>query len=349
MKITANMVTLSRLFLMPFPFAGILFGDEAARWICFVLLVLLGMTDFVDGMLARKYGPTKLGGLLDPAADKVFVAAGFLALAGAGWVPAWIIVLVLLREFLIGGLRSAVALRGESVTTSYWAKIKTEWQMVSLGIIFLLEMLPAVWQDVSILVLLAFFGGISLCYWLVLKKSPPEWAIPATYGFIFVTVTQIIWGSGVTIYASMFLILGVTWYSAADYIRHSRKIFKQTGMKGADWARIFWAFGFAFASYFVGGYVFAALPLLICFGFEFMLSGVDNVIAAEKRECANWPFVVTGTSAFIFVLASLVDVYSMFGMAHWVLAFVLAVISGIVFSAVMIKHGALFKKAIDFA
>ena len=73
MKITANMVTLTRISLMPLPCIALVYASEPIKWLCFFILVLLGMTDFVDGMLARRDGPTRLGALMDPVADKVFV------------------------------------------------------------------------------------------------------------------------------------------------------------------------------------------------------------------------------------------------------------------------------------
>ena len=75
--------------------------------------VFLGCTDWVDGMLARKYGPTVLGGLLDPIADKVFIAFAYVPFADdhVALVPAWACALMFVREFFITGLRSAYAQR----------------------------------------------------------------------------------------------------------------------------------------------------------------------------------------------------------------------------------------------
>lgn len=347
MKITANMVTLSRLFLIPVPFAGMIFGDAYIRWICFAVLALLGMTDWVDGMLARKYGPTKLGGLLDPVADKVFVAAAFLVVAGVGWFPAWFVALILFREFIIGGLRTAVAMRGETVTTSDWAKIKTEWQMVGVGVIFLLRMLSPAGQDVAILILWAFFAGASLIIKFILRRALPHWAMPAVYGVSVVTFIQLIWGASVTIPVAMAMIFGITWFSAANYMKLSRKVFREMGMELGDWVRIYWAISFSLAALFVSGEPVIALPLLICLGFEFMLSGVDNVIAAEKEEWLDWPFIATGSFALLFSIISFLEIEVVL-VTSSVYAAVLAVGSAVVFTVVMVKWGKLFKKALDF-
>jgi cardiolipin synthase (CMP-forming) len=76
-------------------------------WLALILGTLIGCTDFVDGYLARKHGPTVLGGLLDPIADKVFIAFVYLPLADLGTVPAWAVALMFVREFLVTALRSA--------------------------------------------------------------------------------------------------------------------------------------------------------------------------------------------------------------------------------------------------
>src|SRR5690348_549175 len=71
--------------------------------------IILGCTDWVDGMLARKYGPTVLGGLLDPIADKVFIAFAYTPFADnpVGLIPAWVLALMFSREFFVTALRSA--------------------------------------------------------------------------------------------------------------------------------------------------------------------------------------------------------------------------------------------------
>ena len=77
MRITANQVTFARLILMPM-LCWLIYGNETWQTYAVVIGTLVGATDFVDGYLARKQGPTILGGLMDPIADKVFIAVCFV-------------------------------------------------------------------------------------------------------------------------------------------------------------------------------------------------------------------------------------------------------------------------------
>jgi CDP-diacylglycerol--glycerol-3-phosphate 3-phosphatidyltransferase len=127
------MVTFARLLPMPL-LAFWLYHAHSSRaqmWAALIVGTLIGCTDFVDGFLARKHGPTVLGGLLDPIADKVFVALIYAPLAAIGVVPAWACALMFVREFLVTALRSSYEIRGLQMKTSYIAKVKTWTQMAS--------------------------------------------------------------------------------------------------------------------------------------------------------------------------------------------------------------------------
>ena len=120
--ISANLVTLLRLIPMPLLAWWIYEGTLVPA---LIVGTIVGSTDFVDGWLARRQGPTVLGGLLDPIADKVFVALIYLPFADIGVIPAWACALMFIREFLVTALRSAYERRGLSMKTSYLAKVKT--------------------------------------------------------------------------------------------------------------------------------------------------------------------------------------------------------------------------------
>jgi phosphatidylglycerophosphate synthase len=89
MRITANQVTIARLIGMPFV-AALAYGDESSRIMAVILGTLIGLTDTVDGYLARKYGVTVLGSLLDPVADKVFIVVCYGVCADQGVIPWWV-------------------------------------------------------------------------------------------------------------------------------------------------------------------------------------------------------------------------------------------------------------------
>src|ERR1700744_5486554 len=112
-------------------------NDNTLLWAALIAGVLIGCTDWVDGMLARKYGPTVLGGLLDPIADKIFIAFAYTPFAAIGMIPAWALAAMFSREFFVTALRSAFEQRGLSLKTSYFAKVKTWTQMQGIGVMLL--------------------------------------------------------------------------------------------------------------------------------------------------------------------------------------------------------------------
>src|SRR5581483_5239584 len=105
MRITANQVTSLRLALTPIP-CWLLYQGVHGQFAALVFATLLGCTDFVDGYLARKHGPTVLGGLMDPIADKVFIAITFLPAVDLGWCPPWLVAALFAREFVVTAARS---------------------------------------------------------------------------------------------------------------------------------------------------------------------------------------------------------------------------------------------------
>src|SRR5437867_3633511 len=126
------------------PFLGaLLYGGTGALVCALVLGTIIGCTDFIDGYLARKHGPTVLGALMDPIADKVFIAVAFLPYADRGWVPWYLVIALFLREFLVTALRSSFELRRLVLRTTYIAKVKTWVQMCGLGLLMFVLVVPA--------------------------------------------------------------------------------------------------------------------------------------------------------------------------------------------------------------
>jgi len=105
-------------------------------WVALACFLVATFTDWLDGVLARKWHQTsKLGALLDPLADKVLVAAALVGLAFRDVVPAWTVTVVLAREFLVTGLRVAIAESGGGVTPAgWWGKVKATLQMVAIAL-----------------------------------------------------------------------------------------------------------------------------------------------------------------------------------------------------------------------
>ncbi|MEF3191905.1 MAG: CDP-diacylglycerol--glycerol-3-phosphate 3-phosphatidyltransferase [Campylobacterales bacterium] len=103
-----------------------------------LLFVIAGMTDFFDGHIARRWNQkTKLGGILDPLADKMLMLGAFLGLMMLGRASPWAIYLILVREFFITGLRVAAAGEGRDVAASMAGKIKTFIQLFAVGFLLM--------------------------------------------------------------------------------------------------------------------------------------------------------------------------------------------------------------------
>ena len=132
-----NSLTISRIALVPLFVAAFFLPGDPGRWIVFVLFCLAGLTDAVDGMIARKLkAESSLGRMLDPIADKLIVSAALLMLTadrtlqGIHLVPALVI---LCREILVSGLREFLAGADVSLPVTRVAKMKTVVQMVAIA------------------------------------------------------------------------------------------------------------------------------------------------------------------------------------------------------------------------
>lgn len=137
MKSLPNILTLSRIGVIPILMATFYFESNAASWAAFVMFSLAGITDFFDGMIARAYGLTsRLGRFLDPIADKLMVTATIVMLAAfdrVTGVHVLALTVILCREILVSGLREFLAELKVSVPVTALAKWKTTFQMVALG------------------------------------------------------------------------------------------------------------------------------------------------------------------------------------------------------------------------
>jgi CDP-diacylglycerol--glycerol-3-phosphate 3-phosphatidyltransferase len=105
----------------------------------FALFVLAALTDLLDGMIARRWNLiTDFGKLMDPLTDKILTASAFICLIEFGAIPAWAVILVISREFLITGLRSLAATKGLVIPADNLGKHKTTWQMITITYFLLL-------------------------------------------------------------------------------------------------------------------------------------------------------------------------------------------------------------------
>ena len=154
---TPNKLTVARMILVPFLVLFMLtdLGGEANRYIALAIFVVASVTDWFDGKLARKYNlVTNFGKFMDPLADKLLVCSAMICFIELDKLPAWIVIIIIGREFIISGFRLIASDNGVVIAASYWGKFKTTFQMVS--VVLLILDIPA----------LAFVTTI--CVWIAL-------------------------------------------------------------------------------------------------------------------------------------------------------------------------------------
>ena len=139
-----NLLSLSRLLATVLVVILVLINQPWAFLVATLLFFLASVTDFFDGYLARRFHVvSNLGVFLDLTADKIFVAAILIALVQLGLVPAWIVIIIVSREFLVTGLRSMAAARNKVIPAGAWGKQKTFITLVAIGGLLLAKGLGA--------------------------------------------------------------------------------------------------------------------------------------------------------------------------------------------------------------
>ena len=149
---TANKITLIRVGMIPFFIYFAYQGTQTCDIIALCIFLLASMTDALDGYIARHYNQTSdFGKFLDPLADKLLVTAAMLIFVQWGRMPAWAVMIVLTREFIITSLRIVAIGKGRVLAAAWSGKVKTTLQIVGTAAIFLTDILgwPMVVQTVS--------------------------------------------------------------------------------------------------------------------------------------------------------------------------------------------------------
>ena len=130
-----NKLTVLRVIMVPFFVLFMLtdFAGAAGKWISLLLFVAASFTDYLDGHLARKYNlVTDFGKFMDPLADKLLVCSALICLVEMDRLAAWIVIIIIGREFIISGFRLVAADNGVVIAASYWGKFKTVSQMIMI-------------------------------------------------------------------------------------------------------------------------------------------------------------------------------------------------------------------------
>ena len=137
---TPNKLTVGRMIMVPFLVLFLLtgWGGEANRYISVAIFVIASVTDWFDGYLARKnHLVTNFGKFMDPLADKLLVCSAMICLIELDRLPAWIVIVIIAREFIISGFRLIAAENGIVIAANYWGKFKTVSQMIMIILLLL--------------------------------------------------------------------------------------------------------------------------------------------------------------------------------------------------------------------
>ena len=151
-----NKLTILRMVLVPFFVATLLMSaaNEPLKWVALALFVIASLTDFADGYIARKYNLiTNFGKFMDPLADKILTISGMICLIELGRIPAWIVCIIVAREFIISGFRLIAVEKGVVIAANMWGKLKTNFQMFM--IIFMIMNIPQLQIVTNILMWIA--------------------------------------------------------------------------------------------------------------------------------------------------------------------------------------------------
>ncbi len=134
-----NKLTVFRVVLIPFFVVFLLYPEvQYGNYIATAIFALASLTDFADGKIARKYNlVTNFGKFMDPLADKLLVCAAMICLVETGRLAAWIVIVIMSREFIISGFRLIASDNGIVIAASYWGKFKTVFQMLMIIVLTL--------------------------------------------------------------------------------------------------------------------------------------------------------------------------------------------------------------------
>jgi CDP-diacylglycerol--glycerol-3-phosphate 3-phosphatidyltransferase len=128
-----NKLTLGRALVSPVLMALLLYDNVYSRYAALAVFLLASLSDLLDGYLARRNGQqTGFGKIMDPIADKLLISVALVAFVALKLSSVWMVMVIIVREFLIMGLRTVVAYRGHIMESSILAKLKTSSQMLAV-------------------------------------------------------------------------------------------------------------------------------------------------------------------------------------------------------------------------
>lgn len=176
-----NKLTVFRVILIPFfvifmlvPFGGNPPCEGIYKWIAIAVFIIASLTDLFDGKLARKYKlVTNFGKFMDPLADKMLVCSALICLIELERIYAWVVIIIIARDFTIGGIRTLAADNGVVIAASNWGKVKTVFQMIMV----IMMMVNFKWSWFSILTQIVMWIAVILTIVSLVDYIIKNWSI----------------------------------------------------------------------------------------------------------------------------------------------------------------------------
>ena len=167
-----NKLTMLRIILTPVFLAVLYWGFPGADYMALAIFIIASLTDLMDGKIARKYNlVTDFGKFADPLADKILVVAAMLWFVEKGRMPAWMLMIVITREFAVSGLRMIASDNGRVIAAGWSGKVKTASTMVCIVVMLLLGPSLAAYQSGGGLTAVPWDRYISwadtVCVWVI--------------------------------------------------------------------------------------------------------------------------------------------------------------------------------------
>ncbi len=191
--ILPNQLTILRIILTPFFLFFFLSNNPLYNQIALGIFIIAALTDWYDGWLARKFNYiTNWGKFWDPLADKILTSTAFIGFYVLGIIPLWMVIVIIVRDFIITILRAYADYKGKSFTTSYYAKWKTFLQMTFLYYLLIIQTLQKIQQ---------IYKGNEKIFQILFDST-----------FIYIT---------------MFIITIITFHSGVTYILNNKYLIKR--------------------------------------------------------------------------------------------------------------------------
>jgi len=217
LRVTANQLTIFRIVSLPIP-CILLYGEATSKLVALFIFALLGFTDYLDGVLARRHGTTPFGTFFDPIADKIFITVIYIPFVYLGYIPLWMAVLLFFREFLITEVRRLMSQKKLELRVTEFAKSKTTIQMAGAAFILLVHLVPDRDLVITLFSLPVAFTLAIAGTSLIRKKSISHRIVLALFCFSYIFLMRLLFNPEWSAFLYMVVILGFTYASGLQYI-----------------------------------------------------------------------------------------------------------------------------------